>query len=173
MKKVFALFNEYWSSLNPAWTMAAIVLTIAVWFWLSCKKMETKRKWAFCMLLLYMLLVYSYTVLSRQERSGAKYELRLFWSYAALLRGHKVFFTYIIMNILMLLPVGYLLSVLGMRGMFTMLLGSAFSCLIELSQLITGRGLFELDDIFHNSLGVWLGILLYNSVARILTKSRK
>lgn len=173
MKKAFALFNEYWSSLNPAWTMAAIVLTVAVWLWLSYKKMEPKRKWAFCMLLLYMLLVYSYTVLSRQERSGAKYELRLFWSYAALLRGHKVFFTYIIMNIVMLLPVGYLLSALGISGMLTLLLGSAFSCLIEFSQLITGRGLCELDDIFHNSLGVWLGILLYNGAVWILAKFRK
>lgn len=173
MKTIYAFFNRYWASLNPIWTAVAILLTVAVWFWLSYKRQEPKRKWISCTLLLYMLLVYSFTVLSRQVESGSRYELQLFWSYGALFQGQKEFFMYIVMNIFMLLPVGFLLSALGKSGKCTLLCGSAFSCLIELSQLITGKGLFELDDIFHNTLGVWLGILLYDGVWRCVSRFRK
>lgn len=172
MKRTYSFFIKYWSALDPIWTVAAIALTVVVWFWLSHKSLEPRRKWMSCILLLYVLLVYSYTVLSRQEQSGKRYELRLFWSYVALFRGNNGFFSYIVMNIFMLLPVGYLLSALGKSGKFTLLFGSAFSCLIELSQLITGKGLFELDDIFHNTLGVWFGILLYHGVRLCVSKFR-
>lgn len=173
MKKIYVFFNQYWSTLDPNWTAAAIGLTVAVWFWLSYKEVKPKRKWAWCILLLYGMLVYSYTVLSRQQRIGNRYELRLFWSYTAVMQGRKDVLTFIIMNIFMLMPVGYLLSALGKSWKVTMLWGCAFSCLIELSQLITERGLCELDDIFHNSLGAWLGILLYSGVSRFLNGFRK
>ena len=34
------------------------------------------------------------------------------------------------------------------------------SCSIEIIQLVLHRGLFEFDDIIHNTLGVFIGILV-------------
>ena len=60
----------------------------------------------------------------------------------------------------MLLPVGLLLPVCGVRFRTVVLSGLAFSCLIEVTQLFTKRGYFEIEDMIHNTLGVVLGILL-------------
>jgi glycopeptide antibiotics resistance protein len=41
------------------------------------------------------------------------------------------------------------------------LIGFLISLTIEILQLVTKRGLFEFDDIFHNTLGVAIGELGY------------
>ena len=51
-----------------------------------------------------------------------------------------------------------------------LLIGIGISFSIELLQLVLCRGLFEFDDIIHNSLGFLIGILISN---RILRKSCK
>ena len=51
-----------------------------------------------------------------------------------------------------------------------LLIGISISFSIELLQLVLCRGLFEFDDIIHNSLGFLIGILISN---RILRKSCK
>ena len=51
-----------------------------------------------------------------------------------------------------------------------LLIGIGISSSIELLQLVLCRGLFEFDDIIHNSLGFLIGILISN---RTLRKSCK
>ena len=46
--------------------------------------------------------------------------------------------------------------------------GIAVSSAIEISQLLLCRGLFEFDDIIHNSLGCMLGCLLGNRMLRLV-----
>ena len=43
----------------------------------------------------------------------------------------------------------------------TTLTGAAFSILIEFTQYYTGRGLFESDDIIHNTIGAFVGCICY------------
>ena len=50
-----------------------------------------------------------------------------------------------------------------------LLIGICISFSIELLQLILCRGLFEFDDIIHNSLGFFIGILMSN---KIILKSK-
>lgn len=40
------------------------------------------------------------------------------------------------------------------------LIGAAVSLFIEVTQLITTRGYFEIDDLFHNTLGAVMGALI-------------
>ena len=47
-------------------------------------------------------------------------------------------------------------------------MGIAVSSAIEISQLLFCRGLFEFDDIIHNSLGCMLGCLLGNRMLRLV-----
>lgn len=62
----------------------------------------------------------------------------------------------IVINIVMFLPVG-LLSALLWRWR-EMLFSVGVSCVIELLQLFTARGLCEFDDVFHDFLGALIGI---------------
>ena len=69
------------------------------------------------------------------------------------------------MNVIGFIPVGFLLaSVLSSTSLSIFLaipVASLISLSIELLQLITSRGLFEFDDVFHNSLGAVIGVGLF------------
>ena len=60
------------------------------------------------------------------------------------------------------MPYGFLASIhSGSKAKWTVFLsGSLLSVAIELTQLFTHRGLFEYDDIVHNTLGTAVGIAL-------------
>lgn len=58
------------------------------------------------------------------------------------------------------------------KGMISVVVGSLLSAFVEVVQLISHRGLFEFDDIVHNTLGVVIGIALYiifSSIVKRLT----
>ena len=64
----------------------------------------------------------------------------------------------IVVNLLLTLPIGYLLpQLLPLTAVRAVLLGAGVSLCIELIQLITRLGMFELDDLIYNTLGVALG----------------
>lgn len=69
----------------------------------------------------------------------------------------------IILNILLLIPFGYLLPTLfpRLRWWQVILLGLAFSLTIELLQLITKLGYADVDDLINNTLGAAIGWLCY------------
>ena len=52
----------------------------------------------------------------------------------------------------------------------SVVVGLLLSASIELVQLVSHRGLFEFDDIVHNTLGVVIGIALYKIVSSIVKR---
>lgn len=152
---MIAALLPYLRELSPVWTAVSIVAAMTVWAGAK------RHRWAASFTVLWLCLVYNSTVLSRSA-SAVRYQLWPLWSYAQWMQGNRVFLTYIVLNILMLLPVGISMSFLCNSRKKIVLYGFSFSCLIEVSQLLTGRGLFEIDDILHNTLGVGLGILVYS-----------
>lgn len=75
----------------------------------------------------------------------------------------------VILNLLMLLPLGYLLPLChrGMKRCWSVILtGFVLSLLIEILQLLTHRGWFDVDDIFLNTLGALIGYGLYKAILR-------
>ena len=74
-------------------------------------------------------------------------------------------------NLIMLFPLGFLLPIMSERFrsfMLTAATGFAFSVLIEFTQFYTGRGLFESDDIMHNTIGACAGCIAYLMVEKLL-----
>jgi len=70
----------------------------------------------------------------------------------------------ILLNILLFVPVGYLVPSLfsGMRKWWRILLfACCFSLLIEMLQLITRRGMADIDDIINNTIGAAIGYTVY------------
>lgn len=119
----------------------------------------------------YLLAVFWITFLRRQP-TCVRYNLVPFWEYRELLFGTRqlFFLGQIVGNLVMLLPLGCMLPVLFERyrsGGRTILLSMEFSVLIELSQLVSARGLCEFDDVFNNTLGAAAGYLLYTWIARL------
>lgn len=165
IRTVARILTPYLLEMDPVWTMASFAVAALVWT--AQKKNGSAHPAAigFTMLWLCLCLVYTSTVLSRTPDAGRGLALMPLWSYGEWLQGNDVFLTYIVLNILMLLPIGVALyPIYGLKR--TVLLGFAFSCFIECSQLLTGRGLFEIDDILHNTLGVWLGCMGRGAVRR-------
>jgi glycopeptide antibiotics resistance protein len=106
------------------------------------------------------------TVVLRPFNPDVRIELTPLWSYTRGydLEGHSVV-PQIIMNVIMYIPIGIILRKrTGWKGVF---IGVFFSCVVETVQLISKRGLFEFDDIFHNALGVLLGFVVCEVVLRI------
>ena len=131
-----------------------------------------RRKWDLSLLIAYMFLVLAYTVLKRGPGEELSYGMEPFWSYKAIFAGgfspvsRKTLFIQILGNIAMFIPIGYLSGRLfGWKGI---LLGLGFSALIELMQMLTRRGLFEFDDIIHNTAGAVIGFGIWMLVRKAL-----
>ena len=77
------------------------------------------------------------------------------------------------MNICMFIPMGYLLPYISdkfRRHPRRSTLAACFfiSLAVENLQLITRRGYYDVDDLFSNVIGGYIGVLLYMSVAYVL-----
>lgn len=164
LKVGILILKPYVEALDTRWVVLFLLLTLVLGLFL--KKLGRGHIGATCFTVLYLGLVYTSTVLSRMPGSGVNIALTPLWSYAQWIQGNDVFLKYIVLNILMLLPIGVSLSFVRKSPKRILVFGFLFSCLIETSQLLTGRGLFEIDDILHNTLGVYLGTLLYRAGKR-------
>lgn len=138
------------------------------------------------------------TLLFRVITPEPTYQLGLLWSYREALSIHKTggfhilitdgeLLKEIILNILLYIPLGYLLPFLwpslaekkraphSTRRIVrwfhnipwkVVLIGFLCSTLTEVTQLVFHLGLFEFDDILNNTVGCILGTLLYNGLLR-------
>ena len=137
------------------------------------KNKITKKQMFFSILFfLYILHVYGSTVFSRLPGKRI-YKLELFWSWKEIISSMTTSFLKYelllenILNVIMLLPIGIFLPlVCGKKinwkiGLF---IGFCISFSIEFMQLTLCRGMFDVDDIIHNSLGFLIGILISNRI---------
>ena len=117
------------------------------------------------MLAAYAILVLAGTVLIRVSKEEPQYQLRLFWSYSQWDKQQGQ----VLANICMFIPIGFLAGKeFGRKGI---ILAAGFSLLIEIIQLLTCRGLFEFDDIIHNTAGATIGYGCFALTERLLRKN--
>lgn len=125
---------------------------------------DKRKKITVGILIAYIIYILSGTLLFRKPTTGEHLQLELFWSY-------KVFKEegwQIICNVLLFIPFGVLLRLLGINTWLVLLMGFAFSCSIELLQYLLKLGLCELDDVFHNTLGTLIGVFIEKWVMKII-----
>ncbi len=102
-------------------------------------------------------------------------EIKRFYIYREQL-GMKAFLLNDLGNVVAFLPCGFFLPIVSRRSKKwwnTILLCSAFSLSIELTQLVVRVGSFDVDDIFLNTIGGILGYLLYRAVQFLRIRRRK
>ena len=115
-----------------------------------------KGKRAEGILISYCFLIFVSTVLNRPIQKMAAFNLELF-RFVTQENLRKQF----ISNIVMFIPIGFLLSFIQQSVIW----GVLFTALIELLQFIMHRGLCEIDDIISNSAGVILGFAIFRVYA--------
>ena len=69
-------------------------------------------------------------------------------------------------NIVWFVPFGFLLPMIWqkLKVYYTIPLGFCLSLTIELGQLISGKGMFEIDDLVLNTVGTVVGYLVYRII---------
>lgn len=114
------------------------------------------------LLTFYLSFVSTITLIARIPTVKAQYELAVFWTYKAIQNGRTDLRQEIFWNIVLFIPIGILVTLLfsKRRAFIALILSIFMSCSIELIQLVLHRGLFEFDDIIHNTLGAFIGILV-------------
>ena len=153
----------------------SVVMLYKVRKLIYCCRVSSKQGCGIYAIILYLLIVLMFTVFLR-EYSERQYQLEILWSWKEIIGIKENTKVHVaskegllqenLLNILMLFPVGLLLPIVvdgKAKKMAGLIVGTVFSVVIEILQLIFCRGLFEWDDIIHNSLGCMIGCLLYTS----------
>lgn len=108
----------------------------------------------------YLLIIFCLTLLSREQGSTSKIDLEI----GSTLRINARNNAYVVENILLFMPYGFCLAWRfgdRKRWLINILLGFITTLAVEYTQLMTGRGVFQIDDILTNALGCLLGLVVY------------
>ena len=125
------------------------------------------RQTSFCLLMGYVFLVLCTTIFYREETFEKRYYIQPLWSYGVL---YNKLLAQIIMNVLLFIPIGFFAGgALKEKHIWNAIkIGFVLSFFIELTQLITTRGVFNVDDIIHNTLGCLIGFLCFVACYKII-----
>lgn len=140
---------------------------LTLWYFLYFKRkrhgerLNVKKILLCCIFLIYLVVVFGATMLSRGNWYGNTKIYPLFYSYKDAWNDFSVTeWRNIILNILMFVPFGFLFPILSKKlSEFwkVALAGFCFTCIIEVLQLVLDKGIFEPDDIMGNTLGAMIG----------------
>lgn len=141
--------------------MAIYMVIYQIWN----KKRYSSRKIVVCTLAFaYILVLIQTAFFSREPGSRKGISLTLFETWGNSNYMHAFF----IENIIMFIPFGILMPVVVKRMQKVqncVVTGFLFSCVIELSQLITQRGYCQLDDVVTNTVGALIGWLVWRGMS--------
>lgn len=159
-----------------------IALMIVLLRRLFKKETELSDILSMVLLAVYVSVVFQLTLLCRSDNSRIGVELDLFHG----LMGpendfHWLMIAYVILNCMMFIPFGFIISLfsfvntrkLHVQFVLVLLISLVFSLLIEIMQLITGRGYYEVQDLASNTLGGVIGWFVFAIVFQIGKKIAK
>lgn len=144
-----------------------IVGAIAIFF---NKRGKLVRGIALLVLSEYISFLYFVTIIYRVAKKKKRYDMTPFWSYD---RPDLLF--EIIMNIIVFVPIGFLMGMIisNISWWKALIFGGGISLSIEILQLLTHRGVAELDDLIHNTLGCLIGYGCYALVRFVYERVTK
>lgn len=155
------------------------VLMIAVLFAVTLllykrKKIDKIQRNTSILLSLYVVVLLYLTVIGRYSHPEYEYKIYVFLTYRRFLENIDAqSVRQLIINIGMLVPVGFLLPVVlpcKRKYTLTLLISFLLIILIEVMQFVMKCGTFEIDDIVNNMIGAIVGILVYRLFETIYHK---
>nr|WP_303019947.1 VanZ family protein [uncultured Blautia sp.] len=162
--QIWTTYNKKWSKYEILAFSVILLLTVIIMaYCLWKKKLNIIQAGAVVAMVIFLGIVFGSTVFTRTS-TVRQYELMPLWSWRAIIRYHDWgLLKEDLLNCILLLPAGALLPVIANRKVKwyqALLFGVLISAVIETSQLVFMRGLFEWDDIIHNGLGCMVGCLV-------------
>ena len=170
---------------DPAWTIfpgseggAEVLMAIGfILLSLILLRLTKNRALLWFITAVYVFGVIYFTLLCRTRAPQSTYLLTPFqtirnavtWGDSGIVILNRTNLYQLIANVLMFLPFGYLLPKLfrPMKHWYAVIpLGLAGSALIEVTQILTHLGCFDVDDLITNTLGAGLGYLIYRLLLR-------
>ena len=143
---------------------AASILIVSLAVSLAFRGWRKGMRYAAVVVLVeYIALLYGSTVIFREAREQRTYDFSPFWSYLAISEGRTELAAENLMNVLVFVPVGFLLSACfkSLSWWMVLLIGCCLSLSIEAMQFLLMRGFAEFDDVMHNTLGCVMGYGVY------------
>ena len=128
------------------------------------------KRFKIVLLVAYGVIYLYLTLFNRTPGSVPRLELTPFWSYQKAIAGNVMMREEIILNILLFVPLGYLLCFSGLGWWKVALIGVCLSSTTEVVQYLTRLGLCEVDDLISNGLGTMMGIGVHNGYEMIRSK---
>ena len=160
-------------SLDDYYYLLSLLIVAATFFVLRWAHADRNRQMTGALLTGYLFLVLAVTVLSRKHVKWDSNILPLFWKYRQIVqdspKSYKLTIE-IILNTLLFVPAGFLFPLTVKKN--AILYGFLCSVSIEVLQLVTGRGFFEVDDLIHNTFGVVIGYCLYKGKEKVKKRRR-
>lgn len=121
-------------------------------------KIEKKHMWS--LIIIYSLLLLL-TLFFREEYQEYQFvEDFYLQKWLQFLLKNKIVFVNIIGNMILFIPLGFILVNYFKNKILSGLLGIALIIILEWLQFLTKRGVLDIVDIFLNSLGLILGVLI-------------
>lgn len=162
--QIWTTYNKKWSKYEILAFSVILLLTVIIMaYCLWKKKLNIIQAGAVVAMVIFLGIVFGSTVFTRTS-TVRQYELMPLWSWRAIIRYHDWgLLKEDLLNCILLLPAGALLPVITNRKVKwyqALVFGVLISAVIETSQLIFMRGLFEWDDMIHNGLGCMVGCLV-------------
>jgi glycopeptide antibiotics resistance protein len=171
------IFERYWNNLlyhvPDEFLVASIsFLTIGVivsFIWNRWR--EALMVIAKLLLIDMLFILYSSTLVFRKASINYDFNFTPLWSYKAILEGKTELLLENVMNILVFVPIGLLLSLSINKRTWIRVIGGggAISVSIETMQFLFKRGFSELDDVIHNLIGCIFGYIIF----LLICKSKK
>lgn len=145
-----------------------------LYFVLACKVKKSQQKFSlggflFC---IYMAIMLTITFFSRESGGDKSIYLEIGSSWGINARNNA----YVVENVLLFIPYGFLLPMAWKKGRGwwkAILLGFLTSLIIESLQLVSGRGVFQTDDIITNTMGAFLGYFIFAFLNAIIHLFKK
>lgn len=139
----------------------------------TAMKLFNDKKSVICAFVLFIsiIVLFFLGVLNREPFPTNSIKSELFWGYN---NPPQYIYRDNIVNLFSFVPIGLLTGIVfkKYRVLTALLIGLLVSLTIECSQLIWKRGTFDVDDLFNNTLGAFIGGLLVWVAISIMEKRR-
>lgn len=154
------VMQDLWGILKYAPYGVLVGILIYLFFFFCIQK--KKKKFSVIQLLfwIYVAVMIIITFFSRESGHDGRIDLKIGSSLGINLRNNA----YIVENVLLFIPYGFLLALVWRQANSLwkhFSVGFLTSLFIEILQLVSARGIFQVDDIITNTIGSLVGYLLY------------
>lgn len=123
-------------------------------------KTKKNKIFNYIFILIYFLYLYICLYLRKEQINDNFSNGKYIKVWIKLIFTNRIVFKNIVGNILIFIPFGVLLHKIKLKVIYKLLISILIIIIIEVIQLITKTGIFDILDIFLNIIGIVIGIVI-------------